>query len=305
MPSDEGLLLVDKPRGPTSHDIVDVARRVLGLRRIGHTGTLDPGATGLMALVIGRATRLARFVTASPKCYVGTIRLGVSTATDDAEGEVTARHSGPLPGPEAIAAAASALTGRRLQTPPSVSARRVGGERLYRLARRGISVVPSATEVVVDRLDVRGSGDEGVVAFEAVVSAGTYIRSLARDLGAALGCGASVLTLRRTAIGPLRVDLAVGFPSSGAPTREAWRAALIPMDAMPLNVPDRTIAAEAGRRLFAAGRAVSVEPGAPETGLVAVRDPWGAILGIGDLEGEQLRPRVVLPPARVAPGRAV
>jgi tRNA pseudouridine55 synthase len=302
---DEGLLLVDKPEGPTSHDIVGVVREALGERRIGHTGTLDPQATGLLALVIGRATRLARFVPSAPKRYAGTIRLGITTTTDDAAGEVTSRHAGPLPDPRAIAGAARALTGRGLQTPPAVSARQVGGERLYRLARKGIAVAPAATEVVVDRFDLRPTGDESVLAFETTVSAGTYVRSLARDLGAALGCGAVVLTLRRTAIGPLTVDLAVPLPASGAPSPALLRAALIPLSAMPLAVADLTIATEEDRRLFTAGRPVLRGPGSPSSDPVAVRDRSGTILGIGAIDGDWVRPSVVLAPADVAPQGAV
>ncbi len=301
----EGLLLVDKPAGPTSHDIVGVVRAALGERRVGHTGTLDPQATGLLALLIGRATRLARFVPSSPKRYAGTIRLGITTATDDAAGEVMSRHEGPLPDFAAIAAAAWGLTGRGLQTPPAVSARQVGGERLYRLARRGIPVVPAATEVVVDRFELGPTDDPSIVAFETVVSAGTYVRSLARDLGAALGCGAVVLTLRRTAIGPLTVDRAVPLLVSGAPPGDLLRAAMIPLSAMPLAVSELTIATEDDRRLFAAGRPVPRGPGPVASGSVAVRDRSGAILGIGAVDGDWVRPRVVLAPADVAQEGAV
>jgi tRNA pseudouridine55 synthase len=301
----EGLLLVDKPAGPTSHDIVGVVRAALGERRVGHTGTLDPQATGLLALVVGRATRLARFVPSSPKRYAGTIRLGVTTTTDDAAGEVTSRHEGPLPDPSAIAVAARALTGRGLQTPPAVSARQVGGVRLYRLARSGVPVVAAATEVVVHRFDLGPTEDASILAFEAEVSAGTYVRSLARDLGAALGCGAVVLTLRRIAIGPLTVDRAAALTSSGAPPAEVLRAALIPLSAMPLDVQSFTIASEDDRRLFTAGRPVLRGPDPAASDPVAVRDRSGAILGIGLIDGDWVRPHVVLASADVAPQGAV
>ena len=207
-----GVLLVDKPGGMTSHDVVARARRALGTRKIGHAGTLDPMATGLLILGVEGATRLLTFIVGLDKTYEATIRLGVATDTDDAEGVETARADAAALAavtPERIAAGVAALTGRISQVPSTVSAIKVGGRRAYDLAREGAEVELKAREVTVSRFEVlavRRSRPDAID-LDVVVdcSSGTYIRALARDLGAALGVGGHLTALRRTRIGPFDV----------------------------------------------------------------------------------------------------
>ena len=186
----DGLLLIDKSSGPTSHDVVQSVRRLTGQRRVGHAGTLDPLATGLLPVLLGRATRLARFLPHSPKHYEGLLRLGLTTVTDDITGEELTCHAGTLPDPASVAAAAERLQGSHPQIPPAVSARKVGGKRLYRLARQGIRVEAAPRQVDVNRFEIAPVKDDPAqYEFSAEVSGGTYVRALIRDLGAALGCG--------------------------------------------------------------------------------------------------------------------
>jgi tRNA pseudouridine55 synthase len=186
----------------TSHDVVARARRLLGERRIGHGGTLDPDATGVLVLGVGGGTRLLRFVADLPKAYTGELVLGVETSTLDDSGEVTAVHDMSSVMPEAVAEAARALTGHLMQVPPMVSALHSGGRRLHELAREGVTVERAARPVEVRRFEVEPAGEPGVWRIEVECSSGTYVRSLAADLGAALGGGAHLRRLRRTAVGP-------------------------------------------------------------------------------------------------------
>ncbi len=200
--------MIDKPEGVTSHDVVGQVRKALGTRAVGHTGTLDPFATGLLVVLVGRGTRLARFVEQQAKTYLATARLGSTTATDDLTGPVLTEVSGAAPDDAAVRNAATQLLGPQWQRPPVYSAKRVGGERSHRLARRGVTVELEPVEVVVHTLDVLAV-DGWDVTFRTTVSPGTYVRALARDLGARLGVGAHLTALRREAIGPLRVEDAV------------------------------------------------------------------------------------------------
>ena len=292
----DGLLPIDKPAGPTSHDVVAWVRASTGAHRVGHTGTLDPPATGLLLLVLGRATRLARFVPDAPKTYEGVLALGVATTTDDLAGDMVRRHEGPLPGVDAVLSAAALRLGRQLQVPPAFSARQVGGTRMYRLARRGVAVDAPAAEVIVERLDLAPTDAPDLWAYKMVVSTGTYVRALVRDLGLALGCGAAVASLRRTAIGPLRVDDALNLPGQRASLRDAIRSRLIPIDAMPLDLPSIALASELDVMRFVAGGIVMVTT-APlqDSALAAVRDEGGRLLGVGHESQGTLRPRMVLP----------
>lgn len=215
----DGLVVVDKAAGWTSHDVVAKCRGIIGQRRIGHSGTLDPDATGVLLVGLGKATRLLRFLTDLPKTYVGEVVFGVETSTLDASGEVTARHDMAVT-PEQVAAAARPLTGRIKQVPPMVSAVKVGGKRLHQLAREGVEVERAPREVEVYRFDTAGTDDPLVYAVEVECSSGTYIRTLAADLGTALGGGAHLRSLRRTAIGSFTLadahwldDLAVLSPA--------------------------------------------------------------------------------------------
>src|SRR5262245_45210446 len=195
----DGLLVVDKPEGLTSHDVVAIARRVLGEKRIGHTGTLDPLATGVLALACGRATRLVRFLTASDKDYEATVLFGVTTDTLDVTGEETSR-SGASPSRDTLAAALRAFEGEQLQVPPAYSAKKVGGRRAYDFARQDEPVELAAVPVRLSRLELLDFGNNRC-RLTLTCSAGFYVRSLVRDLGERCGTGATLEALRRTRSG--------------------------------------------------------------------------------------------------------
>jgi len=195
----DGVLLIDKPSGPTSHDVVARVRSVSGERSVGHTGTLDPRATGLLALVLGKATRLASVLSGSDKTYDATIRLGSTTDTDDADGSVTST-SGSRPDDQAIDAALGQFVGAFEQLPPNHSAKKIGGHKAYDLARRAEPVALKTAPVTVRTLHRTGR-DGDLVSVVVSASAGFYVRALARDLGQALGCGAHLDSLRRTKVG--------------------------------------------------------------------------------------------------------
>jgi tRNA pseudouridine55 synthase len=289
----EGLLLVDKPAGPSSFAVIARIRAVLGRPRTGHTGTLDPLASGLLVVLLGRATRLGRFLPEGSKLYEGEIRLGAVTATDDAGGEILSTHAGPLPGLEAARSAARELEGDRMQTPPRFSAKKVEGRRAYKAARAGkdLELAPCAVrieEFVLETLE------EDRVRFRARVSPGTYIRSLARDLGERLGCGAHLTSLRRLESGPFHVRDAASAGSTAA----ELAARIVPLRDVPTTLPTvRLSPPEAAR--FGAGIALSLppEPAAPE-GWVRLTAGDGTLLGFGERDpGPEpiLRPRVVFP----------
>lgn len=200
-----GFAVIDKPSGWTSHDVVAKSRGVFGTRKVGHSGTLDPAATGVLVLGVGRATKLLRYLSGLPKTYEATITLGVETDTLDADGEVTRTHEMAAPSIEEVVAAAQRMTGEIEQVPPMVSAVKVDGRRLHELAREGREVHRSPRPVTVTRFEVAATPDPMV--FDAVVdcSSGTYVRVLAADLGSALGGGAHLSRLRRTAVGPFGI----------------------------------------------------------------------------------------------------
>jgi tRNA pseudouridine55 synthase len=205
MTAPSGLIIVDKPGGMTSHDVVARVRRLAGTRRVGHAGTLDPMATGVLVIGVEKATRLLGYLTLTEKTYVGTIRLGASTSTDDAEGEPAGGSPATDIVPGALDAEIAELTGDIWQVPPGVSAIKVNGQRAYKLTRAGAAPELAARPVTVYEFtvtDVRQAGD--FLDIDAVIrcSSGTYIRALARDLGAALGTGGHLTALRRTAVGP-------------------------------------------------------------------------------------------------------
>lgn len=201
----DGLLVVDKDAGWTSHDVVAKLRGILRTKKVGHSGTLDPDATGVLLVGVGKVTRLLRFLTALPKTYTGEVVFGTTTSTLDASGEVTGTFD-MQPSLDDVRAAARGLTGNILQIPPMVSAKQVGGKRLHELARKGIEVEREPVPVKVHRFDVDATEDSLVVSIEVQCSSGTYIRSLAADLGTALGGGAHLRNLRRTAIGTFTLD---------------------------------------------------------------------------------------------------
>lgn len=289
----EGLLLVDKPAGLTSHDVVNRVRRGCNLRRVGHAGTLDPMATGLLPLVLGRATRLVRFLPHSPKEYIGRLRLGCTTSTDDRTGKVLTRHRGPLPQADSVLAAARRLEGTQQQVPPDVSARHVAGRRLYEIAREGTRIEAPAAKVEVGRFELQPTPDPEIYDLTAEVSAGTYIRALARDLGRELGCGGVLESLVRTRIGPMGLEDARKLPDDG-PDRSWLLGARIPLEQMPLTLAAVRLSDTDQVRRFAMGQALRVVGEAGVEGQVRVLDPSGALLGIADGRDEALYPRVVL-----------
>jgi tRNA pseudouridine55 synthase len=202
-----GLAVVDKPAGVTSHDVVGMLRRRLGERRIGHAGTLDPGATGVLVVGIGSVTRLMRFVGDGHKRYSGEVVLGVETDTLDADGAIVATHD--MAGVTVEAArrvVAAHLLGDIAQVPPMVSAIHVDGRRLHELAREGVEVERAPRPVTVERFDVAATADPSVLAIDVTCSGGTYVRALAADLGHLLGGGAHLRNLRRTAVGPFTIE---------------------------------------------------------------------------------------------------
>ncbi len=293
----EGLLLIDKPSGPTSHDVVALVRRATRQRRIGHAGTLDPSASGLLPLVLGRATRLVRFMPHSPKAYEGTFRLGLSTDSDDLTGTVLSEHTGPLPEPTTVRDAARRFLGKSEQVPPAISARKVGGERLYRLARRGKPATAPATTIEVTRFDVVPLDEPGIFRFVAEVTGGTYIRGLVRDLGAGLGCGGALGELRRTAIGPMQVDQALTLRAGEPPDPETLARALVPPADMPLEPPPLSLPDSAAAACFSRGGTLpAAELGPTGPGLRRVLGPDGRLLGLGETLEGRFRPRVVLVP---------
>jgi len=245
-----GILNVDKPSGMTSHDVVAAVRRTLRQQKVGHAGTLDPMATGVLLMCLGDATRLSEYLMASPKTYRAEIRLGVSTTTDDAQGRIVDEQ--PVTATcEEIETALRAFVGRIAQVPPAFSAIKRGGKRLYELARQGIAVNAPPRQVEVYALRLLEC-DLPRLCIEVRCGPGTYIRALARDLGHALGCGAHLTALRRTQSGGFSVDEALPLDA----LCEGLQSALHPMDAAVRDLPPVELDAEAARRL-AQGQAVS------------------------------------------------
>jgi tRNA pseudouridine55 synthase len=201
-----GFVVVDKEAGWTSHDVVARCRRIFGQRRVGHAGTLDPDATGVLLVGLGRATRLMRFLTGLPKTYRAEVVLGVATSTLDASGEVTGTWDMSAVALDDVRQAATGLTGAIAQVPPMVSAVKVDGRRLHTLARQGIEIERAARPITVYRFDVTDTPEPGVFAIDVECSSGTYVRVLAADLGAALGGGAHLRNLRRLAVGSFTTD---------------------------------------------------------------------------------------------------
>ena len=279
MTTPEGLLLVDKPSGITSHDVVDAVRRALGTRKVGHAGTLDPMATGLLLVGVGRATRLLRFLGELPKTYEGIARLGVETSTLDADGVVTATEPVAVDD-DGIRRAMAATVGDSLQRPPAYSAVKVGGRKLYEAARKGETLEAPPRPIRVDAFDlIERRGD--ALDFTVTCSSGTYVRALLADLGASLECGAHLTRLRRTAIGPFRVEDAVPPDAPGTP---------LPIEAVVRHLPrldldpEEAIAAGHGRVLGPAGIG----------GPYAVFGPDARLIGVYMDDGAKARPLVIL-----------
>jgi tRNA pseudouridine55 synthase len=288
-----GLVIVDKPGGMTSHDVVARIRRLAGTRKVGHAGTLDPMATGVLVVGVEKATRLLGYLTLTEKEYAATVRLGQSTSTDDAEGEVTGGASAVDVSVETVAKAAAGLTGEIEQVPPAVSAIKVDGQRAYRLTRAGAAPELKARPVTVYEFTITGTSRDGdLLDVEATVrcSSGTYIRALARDLGAALGTGGHLTRLRRTRVGGYRIE--------DARTLEqlAGRFEVLPLaQAAAAAFPSRTLTADEARRLAHGGRLAAATPAAAPVaaGPAAAYAPDGTLIALVTEEAGQARPLVV------------
>ena len=284
----DGVAVIDKPAGWTSHDVVAKARGVLGTRKVGHSGTLDPDATGVLVLGVGRATRLLRFVTVLPKSYEAEIALGVETDTLDASGTVTACHDMSLVRTDDVRAAARRLTGRIMQVPPMVSAVKVGGRRLHQLAREGTHVDRPARPVTIFRFDI-GARATGAGVWKASVdcSSGAYVRVLAADLGRALGGGAHLRSLRRTAVGHFTL----------ADARKVESPELLPMACAVKNLPGVQVGASVAA-MVGHGRVLPLEALGDATanagGPWAVHDTAGELLAVYERHPRGAKPQVVV-----------
>ncbi len=287
LPGASGFLVVDKPAGRTSHDVVDEARRWLGTRRVGHLGTLDPQATGVLPLAIRQATKLIPFIESKQKVYDGTIVLGIETDTLDAEGEVLRRHEGPLPGRAEVEAALTRFLGDIQQVPPMYSAVKKDGIPLHRLARQGIDVEREPKWITIESLELTRFESP---AFDVRVrcSAGTYVRVLAADLGRMLGCGAHLAGLRRTASGPFRIEQARSFAqcAEAAASQKLEGELISPADA--LGFPVVTVSGEQQRRLQNGG---DLAPGdlhrEPPGTRVTIVDGAGQVLAVAELTADR------------------
>lgn len=279
----DGVLLVDKPAGPTSQTVVTVVRKSLGSDKAGHTGTLDPFATGLMLVCLGRATKVAGYLTGEDKSYEATLALGVATDTDDSTGKEIARSDASALTRDTVEAALGAFRGPLSQVPPDYSAVQKDGKRMYDLARKGEAVEIEPRNVTVHALTVDGftPGAVATARLSMRVSKGTYIRSIARDLGKALGVGGHLTALRRTSSGAFSVVDALAMDAVRADPASA-KARLLPLEKVPLPMPDLTVPAEEARKLAAFGVAPATRDG-KEAGLRRVVGPDGIPLAIASI----------------------
>lgn len=292
-----GILLVDKPGGMTSHDVVARARKALGTRRIGHAGTLDPMATGLLILGVEASTRLLTFIVGLDKTYEATIRLGATTDTDDADGTIETMTDAAALTASSISAGIAELTGEISQIPSRVSAIKVGGRRAYELARSGEEVELAARRVTVSRFDMlrerrppEGAGTARFVDLDVVVdcSSGTYIRALARDLGSALGVGGHLTALRRTRIGPFGLGGAAAVDDlAAAPLLRPAEVATAVLGALPVSAEEARDLRH-GKRIAGAAARLERFP-------AAAIDPGGVLVGVVERRGDDVKSVMNLP----------
>ena len=298
-PGPSGFLVVDKPAGWTSHDVVDAARRWFGTQRVGHLGTLDPQATGVLPLAVRDATKLVPFVPPSPKVYRGVIRLGLETDTLDGDGQIVARFEGALPEREAVRAVLDTFLGEHEQIPPMYSAVKQGGVPLYRLARRGEEVERAPRKVRIDSFALlRYEPPEAEV--EVACSPGTYVRVLAAEIGNRLGCGAYLQSLCRLRSGPFELAQAEKPEALVAAAEAGDLAARLLRPVAALGMPAMKLSAEDARRVLNGSALPQGGPTRAPGERVAALDPTGALLAILEVAPDRrLRPLRVL--RRVAP----
>jgi tRNA pseudouridine55 synthase len=290
-----GLLNVNKPAGPTSHDIVARVRRGTGIKKIGHAGTLDPMATGVLILCVGAATRLSEYVMASRKVYRARVHFGVETDTYDAEGAVVAEQPADHLTREAVEAALDPFRGEIEQVPPMYSAIQQGGRRLYDLARAGQDVPREARAVTIFRLDLL-AWEPPVATLEVACSPGTYIRSLAHDLGEALGTGAHLAALERAASGRFTVEDAVKWDALEAAMADGtWRRWLLPADLAVADLPRVTLDAEQAAAIRHGQWIPAVDPPGDD-GLARAYDEAGAFVAVVERKGAHWKPHKVFQP---------
>jgi tRNA pseudouridine55 synthase len=288
----DGLVVVDKGIGWTSHDVVAKLRGILRTKKVGHSGTLDPDATGLLLIGVGSVTRLLRFLTVLPKRYRGEVVLGVETSTLDAAGEVTATHDMAGVSIEAVRATASGLTGDIMQVPPMVSAVQVGGRRLHELARAGVEVEREPRPVTIHQFDVEPTDDPLVFSVDVSCSSGTYVRALAADLGHALGGGAHLRNLRRTQIGSFTIDEALPIDKVSADALLEPATAMRDYDQVTV---DADLAAMVANGKVLPAEVVTVDGNGPW----ALVDDGGALLAVYEQhKAGTVKPAVVLPVRR-------
>ena len=286
MTAAKGIVAVDKPSGPTSHDVVSRCRKLLGTRKVGHSGTLDPSATGVLVIGVGPGTRLLRFLGDLPKRYTGEVVFGATTSTLDAEGEVTETFQMQLD-PSEVSDAVERFVGDIMQVPPMVSAVKVDGRRLHELAREGVEVERAARPVTVHSFAVEPTADPLVYRIEVECSAGTYVRVLAADLGEALRGGAHLRNLRRTAVGPFAVDAAVPLDDVDPDRLLPLRAAVAHLEQ---SEADDELVAD-----VAHGKVVDVDRIGSGEGPWAVLDHAGELLAVYQRHREGLaKPALVI-----------
>jgi tRNA pseudouridine55 synthase len=305
-PGLDGILIVAKPAGPTSHDVVALVRRLAATKRVGHGGTLDPFASGVLPIFLGHATRVVEYHLGDRKAYRGTVCFGASSTTDDLEGELTP-SDGPSPTREAVEAAFSGLTGTILQRPPAYSAIKVGGRRAYAMARAGETVELARREVTIHALALVSWDatelERPIAVIDVECSAGTYIRALARDLGEGLGTAAYLGALTRTASGPFALDLAIPLDEIRAAAADgpAGLLALVrPLDTGLEAFPEVTLTPD---EVGAVARGQYIRPTGGLPGPAEhyrLRDPAGALVAIASASGGRLAPdKVFIAPVAV------
>jgi tRNA pseudouridine55 synthase len=277
-----GVLIIDKPGGMTSHDVVQYFRKQFDTSKVGHLGTLDPMATGVLPLCIGKATRVGQYFATSPKEYIGEIRFGFATTTYDREGTPTGPEVPFVSSREEVLAVMAGLTGSLEQTPPAFSAKKIGGVRSHDSARRGEAVENAPVRVEVSVFEVTAFVPPSIQ-FRVVCGGGTYVRSLAHDLGQRLGCGAHLSSLRRLRSGAFGIEEAVPMESAGASN-------MTPLDKLFLHWPSRIVSGLEERRV----RQGNPIPSEEMTGFVRILNNQGEFLAVAAVESGWARPRVVL-----------